>query len=88
VTEMPIEQPIPEEQGETISAQATLQPASFFLQLTLSDSTISINVAHADLPQLDIILAAIPHLANNALQQFHQGQQEIDDTDEGVVSGG
>jgi hypothetical protein len=85
---MPAEQPIPEDEGDSIQAEVTLQPASFFLQLRLSNSTISINVAHADLPRLDIILAAIPHLANNALQQFHQGQREIDDTDEGVVSGG
>jgi hypothetical protein len=79
---------VPSDEGDRIEAEVSLQPASFFLQLKLSSSTISLNVAHSDLPQLDVILAAIPGLANNALQQLHQSQQQIDDLDEGVVSGG
>jgi hypothetical protein len=75
--------PVPEdgEVGETINATAMIQPQSFYLHLDIDTVHVSVAVPHDKVPQLDVIVATLPSLINNALLTLRRPDEEIDDTD-------
>ena len=75
-------EPVPEGDGDPVSATFTMQPQAWYMRLEIGNGIeVNLMVPHSQIHALDVALASIPSLVNNALLQLRVPDEEIDDED-------